>query len=348
MLSLLGSLHLGETFSRRSRAEGARPDNTEGALVQVEALQLLSDIVEALATRPSMASPGRLFAPDMLAHLGDLLEIRHDAPCPLTRIDGQERGSRIGCDVVLLFTHVLSQGFRSSQEVLTALTTHQGSRAPFLLRLASAAVQDLPLSMAMCALLTEFSHAIGRVALVEALLTLNCPTGARADAALPCGMNARSGRFLGQLIGDGPVERGGDGAVYAIGRLHDEGLLPDRGQVVHWRSHWGSRRRWEKQVRVVQWCQHLRRRPSWQPPDHPALSFTAMSDRLAVMLGALSGRPRGGPTRRGATVCAVHRAHGKHGAHGGEALRARRIAALSTDGSCLDRSPRPPGPDDRR
>ncbi|ANH68214.1 hypothetical protein [Mitsuaria sp. 7] len=320
MLSFLGSLHLGETFSGRSHAhahahaDGARPDNTGGALTRREALHLLSDIVETLATRPSMASPGRLFAPDMLAHLGDLLESRHDAQCPLTWSEGHERSPRIGCDVVLLFTHVLSQGFRSSQEVLTALTTHHGGRAPFLLRLASAAVHDLPLSVAMCELLTEFSHAVGRAALIEALLTLDSPTG----------MRAKYTSFLGLLIGDGVGEGVADGAVYAIGRLDDERLLPDRGQVVHWRSHWGSRRRWEKQERFVQLCKDLRQRPHWPPPARPTLSFTAMSDRLAAMsdrlaamLGELSGR-------------------------------SRRIAALSTDGSCLDRSPRPPGPDHRR
>ncbi|WP_431289266.1 hypothetical protein [Roseateles chitinivorans] len=192
----------------------------------------------------------------------------------------------IGRESVSFLANLLGRERLPAAKLLAALTSPHDGRAPCLLRLASAAVHDLPLATAMCDLLTALARSrdVGPDRLRESLLKLDCPLDARCGDALPDGMRLKYTDFLGRLIGDGQGEWRNDGAVYAVARLRDEHLLPEREQVVS--RH--SKTRWQKQERFIQLCDALRVRAPWQHPEPPPLSIPDLAGRIDALQSSLT------------------------------------------------------------
>lgn len=233
------------------------------------------------------ASAPEMFDPKFLSLLADLHEVRCDAPRLVTRCERMESSRAIWREFVRLLADLPRREAGCADLVLSALTAPHEGRAPCLLRLASGAVHDLPLATAMCDLLTALADArsIGPQRLRESLLSLDSPADARGGDALPKGMpSGKYTDFVGRLMGDGQGEWHNDGAIYAVGRLRDELLLPDREQVVTQYS----ATRWQKLGHFLQLCDALRDRSPWRPPAASALSPVGLCKRIDSLQRSLS------------------------------------------------------------
>ncbi len=238
----------------------------------------------------------RLLERDSMSALGDLLDIH--LPTRSLKDLGADLDLRAECrrtvGVVLEAMGLQLRRCRiAPQELAHALTVAgMGDRPPFLLVLATAAMHDRELADAMCDLLTTLSETLGKPTVSRMLLTTDSALGCRPLERLPEDLSEKYTDFLGRLIGDGLGEWGNDGAVHAIKRLNDVGLLPDKEAVR--RRH--STQRWRKQAQFVRICEDLAPRPPWNsaPPTRcPHERQAAMAQILAAadeVVARASGR----------------------------------------------------------
>ncbi|OWQ47232.1 hypothetical protein CDL60_12750 [Roseateles noduli] len=305
MLSLFRRLHAGDLSYNLLQPDGADDmPRVDGSAASSAARtftraheEALLDLQRIVQSQSSPMHNGRrqvrfdppeslLLDSKFLSLVMDFHDVRHEAPRLSTQLDRMGSSQAICRESVNLLANLVGRGMLSAERVLSGLTeTHEG-RAPCLLRLASAAVHDLPLATAMCDLLTALarSSSVGRECLRASLLQLDCPADSRSGDALPQGMRAKYTDFLGRLIGDGQGEWRNDGALYALVRLRDERLLPDRGQVV---SQY-STTRWQKQEHFIQLCDALRGRAPWQHPAPPASSIEDLSHCIGALRRSLT------------------------------------------------------------
>lgn len=268
------------------------------------AIQVLADVVHRLRAaspeqhRTDLAGrPVRLLEASTLAGLGDLFDARHGGPRLRDRIELDESSRRIGGRVVQLLASLVAEKLVPPRLCLSALKAPGwDGRAPFLSRLASQAVHDRALAASMCDLLSALQAALsaqGRPGeLTHQLLIPAGDADMRHGHALPAGLpEGKYTSVLGRLIGDGQGEWGNDGAILAIGRLADEGLLPEAGAVVDERSK-PSSARWRKQEKFVAMCRELRQLPAWQAPSPLPRSLAQVVSGLETSLAEWRDRSR--------------------------------------------------------
>ncbi|MDH0867296.1 hypothetical protein [Mitsuaria sp. GD03876] len=228
-----------------------------------------------------------LVLPAVLAHFGDLLDIRHDDVRGLAGLDLGRCSREVAAEFVRLLAAMVDDEELPPVATLLALgTPGPDGRPPFLLRLADEAVHDRAVAAPMCDLLLALGRRTHEREVPRALLAMDSRAGARTGDALPQGMPAKYTDFIGRLIGDGLGEWRNEGAVHAIGRLGQAGLLPGKEEVVD--RHSGSR--WRKQQAFVQICDDLRQRRAWRDDEHLPATAAATRDRLASLLDELSER----------------------------------------------------------
>lgn len=226
----------------------------------------------------------RLIERDSLSFLGDMLDIHVPARSPQDlgpALCLREECRQMVGQVLSAMSVQLRRGRLAPEAVARALTAAgMEDRPPFLLALATAAMHDPELADAMCDLLTALSGKLGQAAVSQMLLTTDSALGCRPREQLPKDLSEKYTDFLGRLIGDGFGEWGNDGAVRAIKRLNDAGLLPDKEAVR--RCH--STQRWRKQAQFVRICEDLAPRPPWnasKPSQCPHERRAAMARVLS-------------------------------------------------------------------
>ncbi|WP_416762030.1 hypothetical protein ACNI65_07015 [Roseateles sp. So40a] len=226
----------------------------------------------------------RLIERDSLSFLGDMLDIHVPARSPQDlgpALCLREESRRTVGYVLEAISVLLRRSQIAPQTVARALTAAgMEDRPPFLLALATAAMHDPELADAMCDLLTILAEKLGPAAVSQMLLTTDSALGCRPREQLPKNLSEKYTDFLGRLIGDGYGEWGNDGAVRAIKRLNDAGLLPDKEAVR--RCH--STQRWRKQAQFVRICEDLAPRPPW----NASKPIQCPHERRAAMARVLS------------------------------------------------------------
>ncbi len=227
--------------------------------------------------------PSRLLSPLTLSAVSDLLDIRYDGPELQQRHALRTKSRAFAADAIHLMAALVTDGRLDAQNVMSAIKQPppgDAGKPPFLLAVASAAMHDRSVAAAMCELLEAVAPHVNADSpgqLARELLELDSPYGARSPKERPEDLDKKYTNFFGRLIGDGRGELGNDGAVLAIGRLSDAGLLPSKQQVKAHRS----RRRWGKQEHFVDMCRTLRTLPPWRDDralDRPSLK--QIEDRL--------------------------------------------------------------------